>query len=121
MYIWEKRCFTNYREQHLAALVDYSPPPIKISSSAIANAHATNDHPFPSQETYHVEAPGAGSAAQPHIPGPHAKPVSYKGNDHVTRIHWSGGHAAHPHLVGVEHYVAAPEPAISVVKTGHGW
>ncbi|XP_011694676.1 PREDICTED: uncharacterized protein LOC105454047 [Wasmannia auropunctata] len=59
---------------------------------------------------------------QPAIPPPHPGPLHIKGNDHVTRIHYDAPHVGHPHLVGVEHYVAAPEPAISVVKThGHGW
>ncbi|TGZ49727.1 Uncharacterized protein DBV15_01329 [Temnothorax longispinosus] len=59
---------------------------------------------------------------QPAIPPPHPGPLHIKGNDHVTRLHYSGPHIPHPHLVGVEHYVPAPEPAISVVKThGHGW
>lgn len=59
---------------------------------------------------------------QPAIPPPHPKPLSLKAHAHVTRIHYDAPHIPHPHLIGVEHYVAAPEPAISVVKAhGHGW
>ncbi|KMQ97848.1 hypothetical protein RF55_1809 [Lasius niger] len=56
------------------------------------------------------------------IPPPHPQPLNIKAQGHVTRIHYDAPHIPHPHLIGVEHYVPAPEPAISVVKTGHhGW
>ncbi|GAB1863136.1 hypothetical protein CAJAP_04215 [Camponotus japonicus] len=55
------------------------------------------------------------------IPPPHPKPLTVKGYDHVNKIHYDSPHVPHPHLVGVEHYVPAPEPGISVVKTEHGW
>lgn len=55
------------------------------------------------------------------IPPPHPKPLHIKGNDHVSKIHYEAPHVPHPHLVGVEHYEAAKEPEITVVKTEHGW
>ncbi|XP_032667119.1 cuticle protein 65-like isoform X2 [Odontomachus brunneus] len=67
-------------------------------------------------KSYHV----ATIAQAPAIPAPHPAPISYKGNEHVNRIHYNGNTNGHPHLVGIEHYVAAAEPAIGVVKVGHG-
>ncbi|XP_032667120.1 uncharacterized protein LOC116842272 isoform X3 [Odontomachus brunneus] len=67
-------------------------------------------------QSYHV----ATIAQAPAIPAPHPAPISYKGNEHVNRIHYNGNTNGHPHLVGIEHYVAAAEPAIGVVKVGHG-
>lgn len=70
------------------------------------------------QQVYHAHY----IPQQPAIPPPHPAPLHLHGNDHTTRIHYSGPHVGHPHLVGVEHYQPAPEPAIAVVKThGHGW
>ncbi|KAH0948486.1 hypothetical protein HN011_002587 [Eciton burchellii] len=58
----------------------------------------------------------------PAIPAPHPQPLNIKlPHSTVTKIHYTGPHISEPHLVGVEHYVPAPEPAISVIKThGHG-
>ncbi|XP_067205776.1 uncharacterized protein [Linepithema humile] len=58
---------------------------------------------------------------QPSIPNLHAAPLALHGNDHVTRIHYSGPHVGHPHLVGIEHYNPAPhyEPSVTNVAV-HG-
>ncbi|XP_025157584.1 kininogen-1-like [Harpegnathos saltator] len=58
------------------------------------------------------------------IPGLNAHPLALHGNDHTTRIHYTGSHVGHPHLVGVEHYNAAPhyEPSVTNVAVhGHGY
>jgi len=54
------------------------------------------------------------------IPAPKAAPLAVHGNDHTTRIHYSGGNIGHPHLVGVEHYNPAPhyEPSVTNVAVG---
>lgn len=58
---------------------------------------------------------------QPSIPAPHAAPLLLHGNDHATRIHYSGPHVGHPHLVGIEHYIPAPHHEPSVVNVAiHG-
>jgi hypothetical protein len=62
-------------------------------------------------------------AGNPPIPGLKAHPLVPHGNDHTTKLHYSGSHIGHPHLVGVEHYHPAPhdEPGWSNVKVhGHG-
>ncbi|XP_011862433.1 PREDICTED: uncharacterized protein LOC105559037 [Vollenhovia emeryi] len=62
-------------------------------------------------------------AGNPPIPGVQAHPLALHGNDHTTRLHYSGGHVGHPHLVGVEHFNPAPhyEPSVTNVAThGHG-
>ncbi|KAL6254534.1 hypothetical protein P5V15_014587 [Pogonomyrmex californicus] len=90
---------------------------VLIALVAVASAGYIGHH----QETYFAPFVN-GAGHQPLVPGPHPKPISYKGNEHTTRIHYSGGHVGHPHLVGVEHYVGVPEPGIAVVKAGgHGW
>ncbi|XP_032667129.1 cuticle protein 64-like [Odontomachus brunneus] len=60
--------------------------------------------------------------AGPQIPAQNPAPLAPHGNDHTTRIHYSGSHVGHPHLVGVEHYNAAPhyEPSVTNVAVGHG-
>ncbi|XP_012536993.1 uncharacterized protein LOC105837064 [Monomorium pharaonis] len=63
-------------------------------------------------------------AGNPPIPGPKAAPLALHGNDHTTRIHYSGPHVGHPHLVGVEVFKPAPhyEPSWdNVAVHGHGW
>ncbi|RLU22908.1 hypothetical protein DMN91_005186 [Ooceraea biroi] len=59
----------------------------------------------------------------PDIPASYPSPLNIKlPHTAVTKIHYSDSYVPHPHLVGVEHYVPAPEPAIDVVKAhGHGW
>ncbi|XP_071568912.1 uncharacterized protein [Temnothorax nylanderi] len=62
-------------------------------------------------------------AGQPAIPAPHAAPLALHGNDHTTRLHYSGPHVGHPHLVGVDHLIPAPhfEPSVvNVAVHGHG-
>ncbi|KYN29903.1 hypothetical protein ALC57_00648, partial [Trachymyrmex cornetzi] len=60
----------------------------------------------------------------PVIPAPKTSPLALHGNDHTTRLHYSGAHIGHPHLVGVDHYIPAPhyEPQVANVAIhGKGW
>ncbi|XP_026825460.1 uncharacterized protein LOC113561968 [Ooceraea biroi] len=71
---------------------------------------------------YHAEHIHVGGG--PNIPALKAAPLALHGNDHTTRIHYSGPYVGHPHLVGVEEFKAAPnyEPSVTNVAVhGHGW
>ncbi|KAL6254535.1 hypothetical protein P5V15_014588 [Pogonomyrmex californicus] len=66
----------------------------------------------------HIHLPGG-----PDIPGLKAAPLALHGNDHTTRIHWSGSYVGHPKLVGIEAFKPAPnyEPSWeNVAVHGHG-
>ncbi|XP_011263642.3 uncharacterized protein LOC105255826 [Camponotus floridanus] len=57
----------------------------------------------------------------PDIPALKAAPLAVHGDDKTTRIHYSGPHVGHPHLVGIEHYLPAPvyEPGYVNVALKH--
>ncbi|XP_014467309.1 PREDICTED: splicing factor 1-like [Dinoponera quadriceps] len=69
-------------------------------------------------------------AGNPPIPDLKAAPYVPHGNDHTTRIHYSGGNAGgyggsggHPHLVAVEQYHDAPhyEPSVTNIALHGGY